>query len=344
MLQRIFRLTEVAVLCVLLLLAMVPDARAQAANLRGKVVVDGSSTVFPITEAAAHAFKQDFPNVDVVVGVSGTGGGFKRFVKGEIDISDASRPIKKEELEAAQQNQVRFIELPVGFDGLSVVVNHDNNWTDTLTVEQLRELFSEDGKIRKWSDINPAWPNETIKLYSPGTDSGTFDYFREAVMGERNFRTDLSTSEDDNVLVTGINGDKFSLGYFGAAYYYENREKVKAVPIVNPASGDAVLPEPENVLSNRYAPLSRPLFIYVSMNALRRPEVRKFVEFYVNRCGEFSEKVGYVALPQEIVAMARDFLSSRRTGTVWLMPDGAKRHGALAEVYKPENLVDPLKQ
>jgi len=320
----------------------ITTAYAQAASLQGKVTVDGSSTVFPITEAAAHAFKQAFPNVDVVVGVSGTGGGFKRFVKGEIDISDASRPAKKEEFDALKQNGIRFLELPVGFDGLSIVVNHNNTWVDKLTVEQLRELFSENGKIRKWSDLNPAWPAENIKLYSPGTDSGTFDYFREAVMGEQSFRADLSTSEDDNVLVTGINGDKYALGYFGAAYYYENRDKIKAVPIVNPSTGEPVLPEPAHVLDNSYAPLSRPLFIYVNLNALRRPEVRKFVEFYLEHSGEFAEKVGYVALPAEITARAKDFLTKRRTGTVWLQPDGTKRHGALANIYIPENLVDTV--
>ena len=320
----------------------VMTAHAQAASLRGKVVVDGSSTVFPITEAAAHAFKTDYPNVDVVVGVSGTGGGFKRFVKGEIDISDASRPIKKEEFDAARQNQVRFIELPVGIDGLSIVVNHDNTWVDKLTVEQLQDLFSEDGKTRKWNDLNPAWPAEPIKLYSPGTDSGTFDYFREVIMGKRSFRSDLSTSEDDNVLVTGINGDKYALGYFGAAYYYENREKVKAVPVVNPTTGEAVLPEPAHVLDNSYAPLSRPLFIYVNLNALRRPETRKFVAFYLERCGELSQKVGYVALPDEIVERAKDFLAKQRAGTVWLQPDGVQRHGALIDIYRPENLVDTL--
>lgn len=331
-------------LCVLGIVLCLPaaTARAQAASLQGKVTADGSSTVFPITEAAAHAFKQVFPKVDVVIGVSGTGGGFKRFVKGETDISDASRPVKKEEFEAMKQNQIRFLELPVGFDGLSIVVNHENTWVDKLTVEQLRELFSVNGRIRKWSDLNPAWPNETIKLYSPGTDSGTFDYFREAIMGEQSFRTDLSTSEDDNVLVTGINGDKYALGYFGAAYYHENREKVRAVPIVNPATGEAVLPEPAHVLDNSYAPLSRPLFIYVNLNALRRPEVRKFVEFYQERCGEFSEKVGYVALPTELIERTRDFLRKRRTGTVWLQPDGTKRHGALADIYLPENLVDTV--
>lgn len=334
-------LVPVCVLCAVLCLPSA-TARAQAASLQGKVTVDGSSTVFPITEAAAHAFKQVFPRVDVVIGVSGTGGGLKRFVKGEVDIADASRPLKKEEFDALKQNQIRFLELPVGIDGLSIVVNHDNTWVDQLTVEQLRELFSVNGKIRKWSDLNPAWPNETVKLYSPGTDSGTFDYFREAIMGEQSFRADLSTSEDDNVLVTGINGDKYALGYFGAAYYYENREKVKAVPIVNPSTGEAVLPEPAHVLDNSYAPLSRPLFIYVNLNTLRRPEVRKFVEFYLERSGEFSEKVGYVALPAALIERAKDFLTKRRTGTVWLLPDGTKRLGALTDIYVPENLVDSV--
>ncbi len=214
------------------------EAHGQAAQLRGKVVADGSSTVFPITEAAAHAFKKEFPNVDVVVGVSGTGGGFKRFAKGETDISDASRPVKHEEFEALKAHGIRFLELPVGFDGLSVVVNHDNTWVDKLTVEQLRELFSADGKARKWSDLNPNWPDQPVKLYSPGTDSGTFDYFREAIMGDASFRSDLSTSEDDNVLVTGINGDQYAI--LKAVEEMEQADpKIKEVKIVRkPGQGE----------------------------------------------------------------------------------------------------------
>ncbi len=320
------------------------DVHAQASALRGKVVVDGSSTVYPITEAAAAAFRETYPNVNVTVAISGTGGGFKRFVKGETDISDASRPIKPAEFEAARANGIAFIELPVALDGLSVVVNQANDWVTQLRVEDLQTIYLE-GSLEgnqevRWSDLNPAWPQVPIKVYSPGTDSGTFDYFKEVVVPKGgSLRPDMSTSEDDNVLVTGIAGDRYSIGYFGASYYYENRDKLKAVPIVNPATGQAILPEPEHVIGGAYAPLSRPLFIYVNAHSLSRPEVRTFVQFYADHASEFATQVQYVAIPEEIADRARDFLRQRSVGTTYLTPDLKKREGGLRLIYQRDNLV-----
>jgi len=314
---------------------------AQQSALRGRVVVDGSSTVYPITEAAAAAFRKDFPNVNVTVAISGTGGGMKRFVTGETDISDASRPIKGSEFAEAKKNGVQFIELPVALDGLSVVVNPRNDFVDKLTVEDLQQVFLEDGKARKWSDLNPAWPDGVIKIYAPGTDSGTFDYFKEVVLPEgKNFRPDQSVSEDDNVLVTGVAGDRYAIGYFGASYYYENMDKLRAVPIVNPATGVAVLPEPENVISGDYAPLSRPLFIYVNTQSLRRPEVRRFVQFYLENDGRFAQQVQYVAVPDDVSKQAEEFFLRRKTGSTYVTQEMGKREGGLRLVYVESNLHD----
>lgn len=316
-------------------------ASAQREALRGKVVVDGSSTVYPITEAAAAAFRDEYPNVSVTVAVSGTGGGFKRFVKGETDISDASRPIRAEEFRRAKQNGIQFIELPVALDGLSVVLNPANNWVDELTVDDLRAIYLENGRARRWSDLNPAWPDETIKVYSPGTDSGTFDYFKEVVVGEgESFRSDMSVSEDDNVLVTGVAGDKYSIGYFGASYFFENQGKLRAAPIVNPKTGAACLPEPEHVIDGSYAPLGRPIFIYVNVESLRRPEVRRFVRFYMEHAGTLATAVDYVPLPEDVATRAMEFLKRRKAGTTYLTQDLTKREGGVREVYTQENLHD----
>lgn len=316
------------------------STRSQSSDLKGKVTIDGSSTVYPITEAAASAFRKEYPGVDVTVAISGTGGGFKRFVKGEIDISDASRPIKDKEFQAAAENKVQFIELPVALDGLSVVVNPANDWVEQFTVADLQKIYLSDGSIRKWSDLDANWPAIDIKIYSPGTDSGTFDYFKEVVVPEgKSFRSDMSTSEDDNVLVTGVAGDRGAIGYFGASYYFENKDKLRAVPIVNPDSGQAVLPTPENVIDGAYAPLSRPLFIYLNADSLRRPEVRKFVEFYLEHAAEFAEQVKYVAAPEDIRKLAKEFLGKKLTGTTYLDDKLNGRKGGLRAVYRIENLL-----
>lgn len=329
-----------AVPCVLAIMAPT-GLPAQPSALKGSVVADGSSTVFPVTEAAAAAFRKDFPSVNVTVAVSGTGGGFKRFVKGETDISNASRPIRADEFEEARKHGVQFVELPVALDGLSVVVNPKNDWAKSMTVEQLRDVYLEDGKARKWKDLDPSWPDQPIKVYSPGTDSGTFDYFKEVVVPKgKSFRADMSTSEDDNVLVTGVSGDVYSIGYFGASYLYENRGKIKAVAIVNPATGEAVMPDEEHVINGSYSPLGRPLFIYVNVQSMRRPEVRKFVEFFLSRDAEFATQVKYVGVPEEIGTRAEEFLKKRMSGTTYLAGGKEKREGGLATVYVAGNLVD----
>lgn len=307
-------------------------------GLSGKIDIDGSSTVYPISEAIAADFKEVQPGVNVTVGVSGTGGGFKRFVKGETDISDASRPIKPEELAAAKENKVEFIELPVAYDGLTIAVHKDNKFIDQLTVDDLKKIFLESSAPKTWKEVNQNWPATEIKIFAPGTDSGTFDYFKEVVAGKEGaIRSDISPSEDDNVLVTGVAGDENAIGFFGASYYFENKDKLKAVPIVNP-DGKAVSPTAETIESGEYAPFSRPLFIYVNVEAVKRPEVKKFVEYYLEKAPEAAVKVKYVALPKEIYERGQKHYDDRLTGTHYLDAEGNKRKGALTEVYKQENL------
>lgn len=269
------------------------------AKFTGSIQIDGSSTVYPITEAAAEEFMKLYPDVDITVGVSGTGGGFKRFTAGEIDIVNASRPIKDSEEMKAKENGIEYVEFPVAYDGITVVVNKDNDWVDSLTVEELRKIWSPDSKVTKWSDIRPGWPDEKINLYGPGTDSGTFEYFTEAIVGEaKKSRSDYTASEDDNVLVQGIINDKFALGYFGFAYYLENSDKLKAVAIDN-GSGP-VEPTIETIKDSTYKPLSRPLFIYVNKKSLERPEIKEFVKFYMENAPELIKDIGYVPMAESV--------------------------------------------
>lgn len=270
---------------------------ALAAKLNGVVKVDGSSTVFPITEAIAEEYRKAQPRVRVTIGVSGTGGGFKKFTAGEIDINDASRKIKGKEVKLAKKKGVQFLELPVAYDGLTVIVNKDNNWVDHLTVKELNKIWMPGSKVKTWKDVRSSWPNREIKLYGPGTDSGTFDYFTKAINGKSQAsRSDYTKSEDDNVLVNGVAGDKDSLGYFGFAYYIENKNKLKAVPIINKGAKKAVSPTLTTINNGTYAPLSRPIFIYVSKKSAKRAEVFNFVEFYLNQAGKLVQEVGYVPL------------------------------------------------
>ena len=274
------------------------------------IQIDGSSTVYPITEAVAEDFKTEQPSVRVTVGLSGTSGGMKKFVVGEIDICDASRPIKEAEIAACKANGIEYVELQVAFDGLSVVVNPENDWVDCITVEQLKSLWQPESTVQKWSDLNPDWPSEPIKLYGPGTDSGTFEYFTEAIVGEaRKSRGDYSPSEDDNMLVTGVSGGKYALGYFGYAYYEENKDRLKVLGIDN-GDGNCVKPSVEAVRDGTYKPLSRPLYIYVNTKALQRPEVHAFVEFYIANASKLAEEVGYVAVPDDVDATNREVLES----------------------------------
>jgi phosphate transport system substrate-binding protein len=284
------------------------------------VKVDGSSTVFPITEAMAEQFqKEKKGQVQVTVGISGTGGGFKKFCNGETDISNASRPILKREMEACRSKNISYIELPVAFDALTVVVNPRNNWVKQLTVAELKTIWepAAQGKIKTWNQVNPAWPNRPLKLFGAGTDSGTFDYFTEAIVGKaKSSRGDYTASEDDNVLVQGVATDVGALGYFGYAYYEANAKRLRAVPIVN-AQGKAVLPSRKAVEDGSYNPLSRPIFIYVNSESLRRPEVREFVEFYQRQASKLIPPTGYIPLPARAYAANLDNIRRGKTGTVF---------------------------
>jgi phosphate transport system substrate-binding protein len=276
--------------------------------MSGTIEIDGSSTVFPITQAVAEEFRAVHPAVQVNVGVSGTGGGFKRFTAGETDISDASRPIKESERELAQQNDVEYVELSVALDGIAVVVNKGNTWVDYLTVEELKKMWEPDSVVDSWDDIRPEWPAQPIRLYGPGTDSGTFDYFTAEIVGEEGAsRPDFTASEDDNILVQGIAGDQYALGYFGYAYYAENTDKLTIIPI---DSGDGpVTPSDSTINGGQYTPLSRPLFIYVSRESLERPEVKAFVEFYMENALDLVSEVGYTPLPEDVYADNLDLIN-----------------------------------
>jgi phosphate transport system substrate-binding protein len=274
-------------------------------QVTGEVRIDGSSTVYPITEAVAEEFRTEQPNVKVTVGLSGTGGGFKKFSRGETDINNASRHIKEEESKACEANNIHHLELEVAYDGLSVVVNPQNTWVDYLTVEELRKMWepAAQGKIKKWSEIRAGWPDEEFRLYGAGTESGTYDYFTEAVMGEaRSSRGDFTASEDDNVLVQGVSTDKNGLAFFGFAYYEENKAKLRAVPIDdgNDENGKGpIMPTVETVKDKSYAPLSRPLFIYVNSAAVDKPGVSEFVRFYLGHSSELVREVGFIPLTDE---------------------------------------------
>ncbi|MBZ5749752.1 PstS family phosphate ABC transporter substrate-binding protein [Metabacillus rhizolycopersici] len=268
------------------------------AELEGEVGIDGSSTVFPIGEAVSEEFNAEHPNVQAPVGMSGTGGGFEKFLAGETDISQASRPIKDEEKATAEENGIELTEFKVAFDGLSVVVNKENDFVDQLSVDQLKQLWIEDGKAKKWSDINPEWPAEEVVFFSPGADSGTYDYFDEIILDEEPIVKTATLSEDDNVLVQGVTSSKNAIGYFGYAYYLENKDNLKIVPIVNEA-GEAVAPTNETVESGDYNPLSRPLYIYANNASLKdKEQVYEYVKFYLENAGTFAEEVGYVSLPE----------------------------------------------
>ncbi len=304
-------------------------------SLKGAVKIDGSSTVYPIAEAVAEEFSNKAPGVKVTVGMSGTGGGFKRFGAGETDVANASRPIKQSEADACKAKGIEFVEIPVAFDGLTIVTNTGNDWAKQLTVEQVRKIFSADRAAKTWKDVDPAWPADVIKVYSPGTDSGTFDYFKEVTVGkDGKIRSDISVSEDDNVLVRGVEGDKNAIGFFGYAYYQENKAKLKAIPVVNPKTKAVVLPSPKTIEDGSYAPYSRPLFIYVSKASLEKPAVAAYAAFAIDEGGELADEVGYVRLPAAMYDRARANLAARKCGTQMIDGEGHERHGALADLYK----------
>jgi phosphate transport system substrate-binding protein len=275
--------------------------------LTGTIQVDGSSTVFPITEAVAEEYRNEQPEVKVTIGVSGTGGGFKKFARGETNISNASRPIKDLEIESCKANNIKYIELEVAYDGLAVLVNPANTWVDSFTIEELKKIWepAAQGKIMKWNQIRPEWPNEEIHLFGPGVASGTYDYFTEAIVGKSgSSRGDFTASEDDHVLVQGIAGDKYALGFFGLAYYTENADKLTLIGVHN--GTEVVKPTLETVSNGSYKPLSRPLFIYVNSTSVKSPEVVDFVNFFLNNAAELSEDVGYIPLPTELYSKQKE--------------------------------------
>lgn len=269
-------------------------------GLSGAIKIDGSSTVYPITEAMAEEYRLDERGVRVTVGVSGTGGGFNKFSRGEIDINNASRLIKESEAAACSENNIAFEGFTIAYDGLVVVVNKDNHWVDHLTVEELKKIWepAAQGTVTRWSEIREGWPDETFNLYGPGIASGTYDYFTEAVVGESGAsRGDYTASEDDNVLVQGLSGDKNGLAFFGLAYYEENKALLKLVPVDN--GNGPVLPSMETVKNGTYEPLARPVFLYVTDVAAKRPEVRSFVEFYLKNADVIIPDVGYIPLTED---------------------------------------------
>ena len=270
-------------------------------GLSGAINADGSSTVFPVTQAVAEEFQAENQGVDIAVGTSGTGGGFEKFCAGETDISDASRPINADdEVPLCEKNGVEFLELQVAVDGLSVMVNPENDFVECLTTEELAAIWGPDSSVGRWKDVRPGFPDQELTLYGPGTDSGTFDYFTDAINGEEGAsRSDYTASEDDNVLVQGIAGDPNALGYFGFAYYEQNADKLKVLG-VDSGSG-CVTPDASTITSGEYAPLSRPLFMYVSKEAAGRAEVRAFVDFYLETMNQLVPEVGYVPVPEDVL-------------------------------------------
>lgn len=311
-----------AVLCGVMIVATLTIGCSKKAQqpgaqpgLSGMIRIDGSSTVFPITEAVAEEFQKVNAGVRVVVGISGTGGGFKRFVVGETDINDASRPIQETEATAASQHDIDFIELPVAYDGLSVVVHPSNGFATSMTIAELKKIWQPGSQVKLWSDVRAEWPAREIHLYGPGTDSGTFDYFTEAVVGEaKSCRADFTASEDDNVLVQGVTGDPDALGYFGYAYYQENKSRVKLVA-VDKGTG-AILPNAETIETGMY-PLARPLLLYVNAQVAKQPAMTAFIDFYLRNGAALASEVGYIALPKEVYALATKRFQQGKTGSVF---------------------------
>jgi phosphate transport system substrate-binding protein len=312
------------------------DTQPTQSTLSGTIRVDGSSTLLPISEAVAEEFAKAHPKVQPTVGKSGTGGGFKKFANGEIDITGASRPIREEEDALCKKNGIEYIEIPVAYDAMAVVVNPQNTWCDSLTVAELKKIWepAAQGKIVNWSQVRPGFPNERLVLFGAGTDSGTFDYFTAAIVGkEKASRGDYTPSEDDDVLVQGVSRTKGGLGYFGLAYYENNQDKLKLVAIDN-GSGP-VKPSRETVLNGTYQPLARPLFIYVSVKALERPEVAEFVKFYIQNAGKLAEEVGYIGLPEKVYALVQERVERRITGSAF-GAHGSQVGVKLEDLYKIE--------
>jgi phosphate transport system substrate-binding protein len=312
--------SSVARIAAALLALMLGACGSEEARERPVVKMDGSSTVFPIAEAVAEEFQLgERGAVRVTVGQSGTGGGFKKLCRGDADISNASRPILQAEIDKCRGAGIDFFELPIAFDAITVVVNPANDWVKDITLEDLKKMWepAAQGKILRWNQVRPEWPDVPLQLFGPGADSGTFDYFTEAVVGKaKSSRGDYAASEDDNVLVQGVESNKNALGYFGFAHYILHKERMRALPVVK-ADGTGVSPTIETVLDGSYQPLARPLFIYVSAGAAKRPEVHRFVEFYLLQGPSLAQEVGFVSLPQHASDQALEFFRAGRRGTVF---------------------------
>ena len=307
-----------------------------AGPISGTILVDGSSTVGPISQAVAEEFQKQFSEVRVPVGISGTGGGFKKFCVEETDVSNASRFIKSSEQELCDENGVAYIELPVAIDGIAVVVNQQNSWIgDSITAEELNKIWApeSEGEIMSWSQVRDGLPDEPLLLYGPGTDSGTYDYFTKVINGEEGAsRGDFTPSEDDNVLVQGVSGDAGAVGFFGLAYYEQNLDILKALQI---DGGDGpVFPTTENILTGKYSPLSRVIFIYVSTPAAERPEVQTFVDFYLKNAANLVGEIGFVPLPAEMYDIALQRFNTRKTGTITAMEGVNASPNSVLEAWK----------
>jgi len=287
---------------------------------KGKINIDGSSSVYPLTEAVAEEFRKIEPDIRVTVGISGTGGGFKKFLRGETDISNASRPISKSELVISRANGIEFIEIPVSYDGMAIVVSPKNEFVDFITVDELKKMWSPESqeKINTWKQVRDSWPDVPLNLYGAGTSSGTYDFFTEAINGKaKASRGDYTASEDDNVLVQGVSSDQYGLGYFGLAYYSENKGKLKLVPVKVNSEAEAIYPTVLTVESGQYQPLSRPEFIYVNVKSASNPQVKKFVEFYLDNAAKLAEEVGYVALPAAAYQLSFKRFANNTKGSVF---------------------------
>jgi phosphate transport system substrate-binding protein len=298
-----------------------------SAMTRDIVQIDGSSTVYPITEAVAEEFQKDNPGAKVTVGVSGTGGGFQKFCRGELDFADASRPIGTTEIDACSKSGITFVELPIAYDGITVVINPKNTWAQSITVEELKKLWepAAEGKVMRWSQVRAGWPDKEIHLFGPGVDSGTFDYFTESIVGKTDAsRGDYTSSEDDNMLVQGVSGDELALGFFGFAYYEENKDKLHAVAVDdgNDDNGKGgVMPSADAIRTGQYRPLSRPVFIYVNIKHLEKPAIVKFMDYYVSKAAGLVSEVGYVPLADAEYALVTKRAAARTPGSMFKTHD-----------------------
>jgi phosphate transport system substrate-binding protein len=286
----------------------------------GRISIDGSSSVYPLTEAVAEEFRKKHPDIKIMVGVSGTGGGFKKFLRGEIDISNASRPISKGEIEQAKKNGINFIEIPVSYDGMAIIISPKNTFVDYVTVAELKKIWSPEsqGKINTWKQVRSSWPDLPLNLYGAGTSSGTYDYFTLAVNGKaKASRGDYTASEDDNILVQGVSSDQNSLGYFGLVYYKENKNKLKLVPVKATDEAEAVYPNDSTVQFGKYQPLTRPEFIYVNTEAAKKIYVQQFIKFYLENAEPLAKEIGYTPLPHEVYKLSYNRFMNRKTGSIF---------------------------